>query len=138
MMPMVIYTIVSVAIVLTLVSGCDGRTIDDNWPTYEVRGSVRTTGGVPVTGVLVELETWGEAGCGAGSLIALSWDETDFQGRYAAQQDEPAGTLSGCLRLVAHPDTSGLSQPTATIDLPVHNVRVIEGETVFTVDLTVP
>ena len=47
---------------LLLMLGCDGDTTDDNWPTYEVRGTVRTAGGVPVAGSRVELETYGEAG----------------------------------------------------------------------------
>ena len=127
-------------IVLACVLGagaCDKRT-DDNWPTYEVRGSVVTAAGAPVTGVLVEMETYSEAACGTAPLWALSWSTTDATGRYRVQQDEPSGILNGCLRLIAHPDTSGFSEPTAVVDLPVDSVLVLEGETFFTVDLTVP
>jgi hypothetical protein len=92
----------------------------------------------PVPGILVELQTYGEAGCGTEPSIAFSSAKTDFEGRYRVQQDEPTGVLSGCLRLLAYPDSSGLSEPTAIADLPVDSVQVIEGETVFTVDLTLP
>jgi hypothetical protein len=123
---------------LLLLAGCSEHTVVDNWPTYEVRGAVRKTDGTPVPLVLVELETYGEAGCGAGDLSALSRTMTDPNGRYRAQQDEPGGVLSGCLHLLAHPDSSTLSEPAAIVDLPVDSVEVIEGETAFTVDLTVP
>ncbi len=124
---------------LFLVLACDGDITGDNWPTYEVRGTVRTAAGAPVIGGLVELKTYGEAGCGTEPLFTYSSALTDNLGRYRTRQDLIlAGVLDGCLRLVAHPDTSSLSQPTATVDLPVDNVEVIEGETVFTVDLTLP
>jgi hypothetical protein len=123
---------------LLLFSGCGEHTVEDNWPTYEVRGVVRKTNGTPVSLVLVELETYGHAGCGAGDLSALSRAMTDPNGRYRALQDEPGGILNGCLRLIAHPDSSTLSEPAVVVDLPVDSVEVMEGETAFTVDLTVP
>jgi hypothetical protein len=123
---------------LLLISGCGGRAIEDNWPTYEVRGIVRTSEGIPVAAVLVELETYTEAACGEGSLYSYGADLTDVNGQYRVQQDEPMGTLSGCLRLVAHVDSSSVSEPTAVVDLPVDNVTVVEGETLFSVDLTLP
>jgi hypothetical protein len=98
---------------LLLISGCGGRAIEDNWPTYEVRGIVRTSEGIPVAAVLVELETYTEAACGEGSLYSYGADLTDVNGQYRVQQDEPMGTLSGCLRLVAHVDSSSVSEPTA-------------------------
>ena len=110
----------------------------DNWPTYEVRGTVRTTGGAPVAAALVELKTYGEAGCGTEPLIAYSWANTGFDGRYRAQQDDFDGVFSGCLRLVAHAGRSVPSEPTAEADLPLDSVQVVEGETIFTVDLTLP
>ena len=138
-MPYRIRTTRPVALTCVLLAwGCDGGTIVDNWPTYEVRGAVRTSAGAPVVGALVELETYGTAGCGSDPLIAYSSAHTNAIGRYSARQDEPAGVLRGCLRLVAHPDSSALSEPTAIADLPVDSVRVVEGETVFTVDLVLP
>src|SRR5688500_7948796 len=71
--------------------GCDGYTIEDNWPTYEVRGTVRTAGGAPVAAALVEMETYGEAGCGTDPMVAYSWARTGFDGRYRVQQDEFTG-----------------------------------------------
>jgi hypothetical protein len=123
---------------LMLAWGCDDITVVDNWPTYEVRGTVRTAVGAPVSAVLVEMETYNEPACGTAPLFALGWSTTDLQGRYRVEQEEMGGLLNGCLRLVAHPDTSALSQPTATVDLPVDSVPVRDGETIFTVDLTVP
>jgi len=123
---------------ITLTIGCDGGATVDNWPTYSVRGSVRTSAGVPVVGALVELETYGETGCGVEPQFAYSRGQTNSKGQYQVQQDEPAGVLNGCLRLVAHPDSGALSEPTAVADLPVDSVEVIEGETVFLVDLTLP
>ena len=35
-----------------LLVGCDGGKIVDNWPTYEVHGTVRTSAGVPVGSVV--------------------------------------------------------------------------------------
>lgn len=63
---------------------------------------------------------------------------TSLDGQYHARVTEPSGVLNGCIRVVAHPDTSSASEPTAVVDLPVDNVQVIEGVTVFTVDLTLP
>jgi hypothetical protein len=123
---------------LMLVWGCGDNTIVDNWPTYEVRGAVRTAAGAPVSAVLVEMETYQQSSCATTPLYALSWSMTDAQGRYRVQQEEMSGVLSGCLRLVAHPDTSSLSEPTAVVDLPVDNVPVSDEETIFTVDLIVP
>jgi hypothetical protein len=122
---------------LVLVFGCEHAVVDD-WPTYEVRGTVRSSDGTPVPSVLVELESYEAVGCGAGDAFALSRAMTDANGRYRTHQDTFSGILSGCLRLIAHPDSSTLSQSAAVVDLPVDSVEVIEGETAFTVDLTVP
>jgi hypothetical protein len=138
MMPKLMHGTAAAVACLLLALGCDGGTIVDDWPTYEVRGIVRTAGGAPVPSALVELETYSEPDCGTKPLFAYSRANAGLDGRYRVRQDEIAGVLSGCLRLVAHPDTGVLSQPTAVADLPVNNVQVIEGETVFTVDLTLP
>jgi hypothetical protein len=81
---------------MLLVSACDDHTDVDNWPTYEVRGTVRTSAGVAVARGLVELRTYGLAGCGAEPEIAYSPALTDATGRYRAQQDEPSGVLQAC------------------------------------------
>jgi hypothetical protein len=125
---------------LTLpVAACgDGGTAVDDSPTYEVRGMVRTKGGQPVPGALVEVHTYGQAGCGEAPFLAYNSGHADDSGRYRVAQDNPTGMFNGCLRILAHPDASALSTPGPLVDLPVDSARVVEGRTVFTVDLTVP
>ena len=125
---------------LTLpVAACgDGGTAVDDSPTYEVRGMVRTKGGQPVPGALVEVHTYGPAGCGEAPFLAYNSGHADDSGRYRVAQDNPTGMFNGCLRILAHPDASALSTPGPLVDLPVDSARVVEGRTVFTVDLTVP
>jgi hypothetical protein len=106
------FTLVAFACVL-LLAGCEGERTVDNWPTYEVRGTVRSSSAVPVSGALVELWIYSEAGCGTESDPGYGSDTTDVSGRYSVLQDEPFGVLSGCLRIVAHPDTGRRSEPTA-------------------------
>ena len=124
------------ALTLVLAACGDGGTAVDDRPTYEVRGTVRTTTGEPVPGALVEVHRYG-AGCGEAPFLAYSSSRADDSGRYRVPQD-PIGPLSGCLRILAHPDGSALSTPGPLVDLPIDSVRVLEGRTVFTVDLTVP
>jgi hypothetical protein len=131
------FALVAFAWVL-LLSGCEGERTVDNWPTYEVRGTVRSSSAVPVSAALVELWIYSEADCGPEPDPGYSSDTTDVSGRYSVQQDEPFGVLRGCLRLVAHPDTGRRSEPTAIVELPVDGVEVIDGHTVFTVDLILP
>jgi len=74
---------------------------------------VRTTGGQPVPGALVEVHTYGPAGCGEAPFLAYNSSHADDSGRYRVPEDNPTGMLNGCLRILAHPDGSALSAPVA-------------------------
>jgi len=133
------YPMLLIASLTLTVAACgDGGTAVDDSPTYEVRGMVRTKRGQPVPGALVEVHTYGPAGCGEAPFLAYNSGHADDSGRYRVPQDNPTGLFSGCLRILAHPDGSALSTPGPLVDLPVDSVRVVEGRAVFTVDLTVP
>ena len=124
---------------LLALSACSGTgPIIDNWPTFNVRGTVRQQDGSPLVGVLVELRTYGVAECGVTPTVTYSSSVTDRQGRYQVFQSEPIGRLSGCLRLTAHPDTSVLSAPIAIADTIVNDIPLGQGETSFTMDLRSP
>jgi hypothetical protein len=131
-------TLLLASLTLTLAGCSDGGTAVDDWPTYEVRGTVRTQSGQPVAGALVEVHTYGPAGCGEAPFLGYNAGHADDSGRYRVPQDNPTGMFKGCLRILAHPDGSALSTPGPPVDLPVDSVRVVEGRTVFTVDLTAP
>lgn len=120
-------------------AGCgDAGTGIDELPGYEVAGTVRTARGEAVAGALVEVHLYGPAGCGSAPLLAYSSARADRDGRYRVLRQDLSGRLNGCLRLLAHPDGSALSPPSAKADVPVDSAQVEDGRTVFTVDLTVP
>jgi hypothetical protein len=131
-------TLLLASLTLALAACGDGGTAVEDWPTYEVRGTVRTKTGQPVPGALVEVHTYGPAGCGEAPFLAYNSGRADDSGRYRVPQDNPTSPLTGCLRILAHPDGSALSTPGPLVDLPIDSARVVEGRTVFTVNLTVP
>jgi len=126
------------SLTLALDACSDEATGVDATPTYEVRGTVRTTMGKPVPGALVEVHSYGPAGCGESPFLGYSSARADASGRYRVPQNSPTATANGCLRILAHPDGSALSTPGPLVDLLIDSVAVVEGRTAFTVDLTVP
>src|SRR5512146_216002 len=98
------------AVLFFALIGCRGSNIVDNWPTFTVEGTVRTSSAAPVAGAQVEVLSY-QGPCGQVNGFQRVNGVTTSAGHYTVGLDHPTGTFTGCVSVRA---TAG--QPAITVE----------------------
>jgi hypothetical protein len=122
------------AVLFFALMACRGSNIVDNWPTFTVEGTVRSSSAAPVGGAQVEVLSY-QGPCGQVNGFQRVTSFTNSVGHYTVGLDDPTGTFTGCVSVRA---TAGQPAVTVEADTVLSQMPIVEGQTRVTVNLQLP